>query len=241
MPDLGGPQARHDEFGGDRHADLAYVRAQCALLGEACTRTHQTAAMALQTGARILADCRRSRGELVRARLPRDASCGATARRLVEGHLAAASADELSDVKTVVSELVNNAFLHGDGAIELRVSSRRGRARIEVIDEGEGAGVRASHQDEYHGLDIVDALALAWGTRAGSTCVWAELPLRGRRSIGRSARLGQIGEALDLIILIASRVALDPGRGRALGVGGGPTWSCCGQPRARRSTSGGRS
>jgi two-component sensor histidine kinase len=80
-------------------------------------------------------------------------------------------------VKLVVSELVSNAFLHGKGGIELRLSSRRGRVRIEVIDEGEGAAVRASRQGEYHGVDIVDALALTWGARAGSTHVWAELPL----------------------------------------------------------------
>lgn len=144
------------------------------MLREACAQTKQTAALAQQKAARIHADCRRSRGELAGARLPRDASCAAAARRLVEERLGATSADEIADVKLVVSELVSNAFLHGKGEIELRLSNRRGRARIEVIDEGDGAAVRASRQDEYHGLDIVNALVLACGTRAGSTHVWAE-------------------------------------------------------------------
>ena len=38
---------------------------------------------------------------------------------------------EVSDAKMVVSELVNNAFVHGGGAIELSLSERRGRVLIE--------------------------------------------------------------------------------------------------------------
>jgi hypothetical protein len=115
----------------------------------------------------------------VRTELPRDPSCGAVARRLVEEHLATVCADEIADAKTVVSELANNAFLHGKGRIQLRISRRRGLTRIEVLDQGQGQRVQAGEQTGWHGLDIVDALALAWGTRKGRTHVWAELSTHG--------------------------------------------------------------
>ena len=189
MPGGDGTQVRLDDFGGTRHADLAYVPTQCRLLRQACAQNQQTAVLAQQEAARIRADARRSRGELVRARLPGDVSSGAVARRLVEAHLGAASADELVDVQTVVSELVNNAFLHGKGAIELRISNRRGRGRIEVIDEGQGTAAQVKQRDGHRGLDIVGALSLAWGTNEGSTHVWAELPATGRAADPARRRL----------------------------------------------------
>jgi signal transduction histidine kinase len=168
--------ARLDAVAGPSLARIGALRAQCAALRERSSHSHQTALQRCQDSARILADARRSRGELLRERIPRDRTCGAVARRLIEKHLASAPADQIDAAKTIASELVNNAFLHGKGTIELRVSRRRGRARIQVIDQGHGVDVRAAQRDEYHGLDIVDALSLAWGTRAGSTHVWAELP-----------------------------------------------------------------
>jgi hypothetical protein len=185
MPDGGRTQARVHDFRSGLHADVGYLREQCAVLREACTRSQQTAYVALREAARIHADAQRSRGELVRARLPRDASCAAAARRLVETHLAGASADEIADVKSVVSELVSNAFLHGKGAIELRLSNRRGRARIEVIDDGDSGVAQVKPRDRPHGLRIVGALSLAWGTLEGSTRVWAELPAGGRTGWAR--------------------------------------------------------
>jgi hypothetical protein len=167
--------------------ELASLRAQWTVLSEACVVSRQTAALARQEAIRVRAASQRSRGELVRAWLPRDATCGILARRLVEEHLGAdgASAPEIGDVKSVVSELVINAFLHGSGRIELRVSSRRGRARVEVIDQGNAVAFRAGVHETGHGLEIVRALSLVWGVRGRATLVWAELPAG--RTGGRSA------------------------------------------------------
>ena len=144
-------------------------------------RREYLARAATQTRARV-ADARQRRNQRpnghrdnLRERLPRDPTCGAVARRLIEEHLGTARAEEIADAKTVVSELVNNAFLHGEGRIELRLSSRRGRARIEVSDEGNDAVLQTRRGQRRHGLDIVEALSLAWGAREGSTRVWAEL------------------------------------------------------------------
>lgn len=118
----------------------------------------------------------------IRARLPRDPTCPAVARRLVEGHVR----DDLDDRQTdaamlIVSELVTNALVHGEGAIVLVMSRHGDRLRIEVSDEGRpqrigivtgerrGAGGR--------GLFIVDQLASRWSNTAGTARVWAELPL----------------------------------------------------------------
>jgi len=133
------------------------------------------AARACQRATRIRADSKRLRGELFRVQLPREPTSGALARRLLEEHLGADSPEQIADAKTVASELVNNAIVHGYGAIELRVSRRRGRLRIEVTDEGTDASIHSRVAATPHGLDIVDALSLAWGTREGSTHVWAEL------------------------------------------------------------------
>jgi len=149
-------------------SDFEVLRQVSAALHDTCARAHQSAERAVQ-------DARRVRGELVRVKLPRELTCAAIARRLAEAHLSSADADELADVKTVLSELVSNAFVHGEGAIELRLARRRGRVLIDVRDDGAGASVSARAGAIPHGLDIVEALSLAWGTRAGSTRVWAEL------------------------------------------------------------------
>jgi anti-sigma regulatory factor (Ser/Thr protein kinase) len=113
--------------------------------------------------------------------LPRHRSCGATARRLVEQHARhELSEGELDDLKLVVTELVDNAYLHGEGRIRLKLGHRRDRILVEVIDEGEGASVnviRAASAEGGRGLKIVEQLARAWGAYEGTTHVWAELPL----------------------------------------------------------------
>jgi two-component sensor histidine kinase len=110
--------------------------------------------------------------------LPRDRTCGAHARRRVESCLAGISDAAMDDVRLVVSELVDNAYLHGRGAIRLRLSRRPARVRVEVIDEGHGASIGikpARHQGGGHGLRLVDCIAVRWGVLEGSTHVWAEL------------------------------------------------------------------
>jgi anti-sigma regulatory factor (Ser/Thr protein kinase) len=115
--------------------------------------------------------------ELFRSFLPRDSSCGSTARRDLEAHLDQRLDGSLEDAKMIVSELVNNAFLHGEGQIELRVGAVRDRLRIEVIDQGHVASLVAEQRDCPGGLGlvIVDRLSAGWGMGDGNTHVWAEL------------------------------------------------------------------
>lgn len=111
--------------------------------------------------------------------LPRDPSCGRVARRLLQERFG----DEvdpavLADAKTVVTELVNNAYTHGHGAIELRVQMLDDRLRVEVVDQGKGAslGVREeSVSGGGRGLRIVQSMSSEWGVFEGTTHVWAEI------------------------------------------------------------------
>lgn len=114
--------------------------------------------------------------------LPRDLSCASTSRRIVSD----AVGDQLSEralerALLATSELVTNAWKHGEGQIELKVVCSAQSLRIEVIDEGSGAvpEIREQPADENGGwgLRIVDEVALQWGCFEGTTHVWVELPL----------------------------------------------------------------
>ena len=116
----------------------------------------------------------------VSVRLPRDPRCGALARRAIEDHAGkAVGPTALLDAKTVAVELVNNAYLHGEGEIELRMAVLGDRIRIEVRDEGRDATIRVRHQPGRgwggNGLRIVDAIAMRWGTEKPQAHVWAEV------------------------------------------------------------------
>lgn len=115
-------------------------------------------------------------------RLGADPACPGRARAWLEQLFAGRVApDRLDDMRLVVSELVTNAFVHGRGAIELRVAHDEARARIEVVDEGEDAAIRIrEHGTEIGGwgLQLVEDLSSGWGAFEGTTHVWAELPLR---------------------------------------------------------------
>ncbi len=110
--------------------------------------------------------------------LPRAADAAARARRFmhaqVGGHL---SADALSDAQMVVSELVNNAFVHGAGRIVLKTRLSGDSLKIEVVDDGTGKApaIREQGSDDGGGwgLRIVDTLSLDWGAYEGTTHVWA--------------------------------------------------------------------
>ncbi len=112
--------------------------------------------------------------------LPRTPEAGARARRFVEtcfgprlGPLA------LDNARLVATELITNAFLHGEGDITLRASLRGDVFRLEVVDEGTGNAPAIREQPEGDGggwgLRIVDTLALRWGAFEGTTHVWADL------------------------------------------------------------------
>jgi anti-sigma regulatory factor (Ser/Thr protein kinase) len=111
--------------------------------------------------------------------LPRQPVCGAVARRVVERQYRDRLAPRtLDDLKLVVSELVDNAYTHGQGQIRLRLSRAQASVRVEVMDEGRDAVIRIREpggRGGGHGLRLVDHLCSGWGALAGSTHVWAEL------------------------------------------------------------------
>lgn len=118
----------------------------------------------------------------VRAQLPRDATCGTVARRLLDEYVH----DQLSeraagDALLVTTELATNAFVHGSGTITLRIERLNDRLRIEVLDEGEPRriepGARSSTSEGGRGLGMVDEVSLAWGVVGRTGHVWAEVPV----------------------------------------------------------------
>jgi anti-sigma regulatory factor (Ser/Thr protein kinase) len=116
---------------------------------------------------------------MIETRLPRTRECAAIARRLVEEHLGAAPNQRLDDLKLVVTELVDNAYLHGRGEIALMLRTNGLFVRVEVVDEGRGAAIRIRDRpaDEAggFGLKLVEQLSTAWGAYEGTTHVWAEV------------------------------------------------------------------
>ena len=118
----------------------------------------------------------------LRTRLPRDPSCPAVARRLVEGHVREDLDDRQTDAAMlIVSELTTNALVHGSGAILLAVSRESDRLRIEVSDDGHPQSIGVVPTEGRaaggRGLFIVDQLASGWGRTAGTAHMWAELTL----------------------------------------------------------------
>src|SRR3954451_10863219 len=95
--------------------------------------------------------------------LERDRPASATARRAVRERLADdLPRDQLEDVLLVTTELINNALVHGEGPIRLRLQCDGHVVRGEVVDDGGGFEheVRARGTDEIggRGLHIVDQL-----------------------------------------------------------------------------------
>lgn len=118
-----------------------------------------------------------------RLELQRAPDAAVEARRFVERLLRRRGVAEQSveNALLVSTELVSNAYRHGEGHIELRVNLLDDLLRIEVMDEGrdQAPAVREQGADESGGwgLQIVDRLALQWGVFEGTTHVWADLAL----------------------------------------------------------------
>jgi anti-sigma regulatory factor (Ser/Thr protein kinase) len=115
-----------------------------------------------------------------RLKLPRDPRSPKAARRFVDRCLRRRVSEKAVEAALLVSsELVTNAYVHGDGEIELRVGVGDDRVRIEVIDKGsrQAPAVRERAADQLGGwgLQIVDQVALRWGVFEGTTHVWADL------------------------------------------------------------------
>jgi anti-sigma regulatory factor (Ser/Thr protein kinase) len=124
--------------------------------------------------------------ELVEVELPRDRGAARLARQLLAERFGAQlTAEELDTVWLLVSELVNNAVLHGHGQITMKAQADGRQVRVEVIDDGTGFEhqVRDTGFDALggRGLQIVEAESSRWGLSEGTTHVWFELERHGPR------------------------------------------------------------
>ena len=95
--------------------------------------------------------------------------------------LADSLGDRHGDLELVVSELVNNAFVHGRGEIRLALQLDGGRVSGQVTDGGDGfwpivPGSRVDKPGGF-GLGIVGRLSSRWGVRDGTSDVWFEMGL----------------------------------------------------------------
>jgi anti-sigma regulatory factor (Ser/Thr protein kinase) len=114
------------------------------------------------------------------AMLPRDPCAARLARRLLrERYGIVLDPEQLDTAKLLVSELVNNAVVHGRGEITLKTEVDAQRLRVDVVDEGGGFEheIRQVGFDAVggRGLGIVDTGASRWGVFGGTTRVWFEL------------------------------------------------------------------
>jgi anti-sigma regulatory factor (Ser/Thr protein kinase) len=129
-------------------------------------------------------DCYRSFVEPAEIKIPRAPDCAARARALVRASVGDAVVGEsLDTAQLVASELVTNAWKHGEGVIRLRLQHRADRLRLEVVDDGSGMTHRIRPQDGDAsggwGLRLVSDVAADWGCFEGTTHVWAEIALDG--------------------------------------------------------------
>jgi len=109
--------------------------------------------------------------------LARDHEAPRRARDLLRRHAAGFDSDRLDTAVLLVSELVTNAVVHGDGPIELTIAVDDRGARFAVTDEGGGTpAVRDDPgADGGWGLRLVAQLARRWGVADGRTHVWFEI------------------------------------------------------------------
>lgn len=117
-------------------------------------------------------------------------------RRWASRTLTAVDDAHLGDVLLVVTELVTNAYDHGDGPAEVRMSYTPApcRVRIEVDDSCLDHPVVATSSRTVpggRGMLLVDKLTAAWGVlehrESGSKTVWAEVSCDGLDTVPRAA------------------------------------------------------
>jgi anti-sigma regulatory factor (Ser/Thr protein kinase) len=113
--------------------------------------------------------------------LPRSFQAAGLARTAITPFAAPLDPERRADFNLLVSELVNNAVVHGCGKIELQVERRGDAVWAQVSDEGTGfdAALDAIKHPRSGGwgLHLLDALADRWGMAEGSTRVWFEVPV----------------------------------------------------------------
>ncbi|QUQ64024.1 ATP-binding protein [Kutzneria sp. CA-103260] len=120
--------------------------------------------------------------QLATLELPLATGSPAAARRFVTDTLRKWQLDTVADdARLIVSELVENAIVHGRSAAKLRLELRRGLLTLAVRD---ASGTPPPRPDpdaaatDGRGVFIVQALSKAWGTAPtwdGGKVVWAVL------------------------------------------------------------------
>ncbi len=129
----------------------------------------------------------RSDGASIAVHLPRRPSAPGDARSLVRLNLGGVlTKDLLDDVLVVISELVTNAVLYGQGEIGLSLSYDEHRVAGEVTDEGAGFADEPQRPRDPsriggNGLFMVGRIADRWGRRDGAANVWFEIAVPGGR------------------------------------------------------------
>jgi anti-sigma regulatory factor (Ser/Thr protein kinase) len=95
---------------------------------------------------------------------------------------------DVAAVLMVVSELVTNAVMHGEGQVDVAVRLDSDGVRVEVLDQGtEGTFVAQVPTDAPggRGLAIVQAFSSDWGFQQGpgGVRVWASITASGGEPI----------------------------------------------------------
>lgn len=114
--------------------------------------------------------------------LPRRAESVAAGRAAVDGFREPAG-EQWETLRLLVSEVLANAVLHGQGESMRLVARIEDRTcRVAVIDSGHGFHAEATRPAPTapggRGLFLLDALSKDWGVAEGaSTHVWFELEL----------------------------------------------------------------
>jgi anti-sigma regulatory factor (Ser/Thr protein kinase) len=127
-----------------------------------------------------------------RTQLPRTSGAASMARAaLAEWFGTDLEEPLLARAQLLASELVTNAYVHGQGTIEMRAALDVDRLLVEVTDEGSGFEREVSDRSldavGGRGLKIVEADASSWGIHEGTTHVWFELERPGPR-LGEEAK-----------------------------------------------------
>jgi anti-sigma regulatory factor (Ser/Thr protein kinase) len=121
---------------------------------------------------------------LVRLVTPSGMPSLALLRNRIEAALPGLGTQAVGDIQVVATELVTNAYLHGQPPVrfELVATAEGAVLRMEVTDTGPGTP-RTEHPDvdTFHGrgLLLISKIATSWGvtrTADGKT-VWAEFAL----------------------------------------------------------------
>jgi len=111
--------------------------------------------------------------------LARDPSSVRHARRVVVSELQNDCSEDVVDrARVLVSELVTNALVHGQGTVFLCIVRGRRRVRAEVGDDGPPLSGLVADEGGGFGARLLEKLADAWGiesTRGDGKKVWFEI------------------------------------------------------------------